>query len=82
MSCPGVPKIKYTFVRSNSDYIYSPVVQVSPGVWEDNPQTPAQNFDTSYLFAIQTASTVLLTTFQLRCLAAGNSANTCAFSIV
>lgn len=38
-----------------------------------------QNFDTQYQFAIQSLSTVILTTFQLRCLAAGNAAATCAY---
>ena len=40
-----------------------------------------QNFDTQYEFAIQTLSTVILTTFQLRCQAAGNSAATCAYTL-
>ena len=40
-----------------------------------------QNFDTQYQFAIKSLSTVILTTFQLRCLAAGNTAATCAYAL-
>jgi hypothetical protein len=42
----GMPKIKYTFVRGASDYLYAPPLEVSPGVWEDNPAVPPTNFDT------------------------------------
>ncbi|KAK9901676.1 hypothetical protein WJX75_007959 [Coccomyxa subellipsoidea] len=77
----GMPKIKYTFVRGASDYLYAPPLEVSPGVWEDNPAVPPTNFDTQYLFAIQTTSTLILTFFQLRCQAAGNSASTCAYTL-
>ena len=40
-----------------------------------------QDFGTQYEFAIQTLSTVILTTFQLRCQTAGNSAATCAYRL-
>ena len=106
----GVPKIPYTIVRGNSDFLYAAPQQTAPGVWMDNPNSPVQarmclaaacfqlvcvpagcpmlrltssvllqNFDTQYQFAIQSLSTVILTTFQLRCLAAGNAAATCAY---
>jgi hypothetical protein len=34
-----------------------------------------------YSFAIQTTSTIVLTALQLRCLAAGNSASFCAYTL-
>ena len=45
-SAAGVPKISYTFVRGASDYLYAPPLQVSPGVWVDNPAVPPTNFET------------------------------------
>ena len=79
--CPaGVPKIKYTFVRGASDYSYQPPFKTGPGTWAES-STPVANFGTQYTFAIQTTSTVVLTTFQLRCLAAGNSASACAYTL-
>ncbi|BDA42288.1 hypothetical protein COCOBI_03-1750 [Coccomyxa sp. Obi] len=80
-SLKGVPKISYTFVRGASDYLYAPPLQVSPGNWIDNPAAPVANFDTQYRFAIQTTSTLILTFFQLRCQAAGNSAATCGYTL-
>ncbi|EIE20765.1 hypothetical protein COCSUDRAFT_43682 [Coccomyxa subellipsoidea C-169] len=80
-SLKGVPKISYTFVRGASDYLYAPPLQVSPGVWVDNPAVPPTNFETQYRFAIQTTSTLILTFFQLRCQAAGNAASTCAYTL-
>ena len=76
----GVPEIKYTFVRGASDYSYQPPYKTGPGTWAESA-TPAANFNTQYTFAIQTISTVVLTTFQLRCLAAGNSASACAYTL-
>ena len=77
----GAVEIPYTFVRGNSDYLYNPVMQVSPGVWEDvtNPATP--DYNGQYLFAIQTISLVVLTTLELRCTAAGNPNSVCSFDV-
>ncbi len=45
---PGSTKVAFTFVRGNSDYLYPAPLEISPGVYEDNPNSPAQNFDTQY----------------------------------
>jgi hypothetical protein len=78
-----VAQIAYTFVRGNSDYLYPAPLKVanSTGNWTDNPATPTADFDAGYRIAIQTTSTLVLTFFQLRCLAAGNSADECAYTL-
>lgn len=75
-----MPKIRYTFVRAASDYSYQPAVRTGANTWAESA-TPVADFTTGYAFAIQTSSTVVLTTFQLRCLAAGNSASACAYTL-
>ena len=78
MCLEGVTKIKYVFVRAAANYSYRPPYRTGPGSWAES-DTPAPNFPTQYAFAIKTSSIVVLTTFQLRCLAAGNSAATCSY---
>ena len=77
----GAHQVPYTFVRGCSDYLYPAPTQTSPGVWGDNPNSPAEQFNLSYPFAIRTTSTVLLTAFQLRCRAAGNSVANCGYTL-
>ena len=38
--------MSFTLVRGNSDYLYSAPQLVSPGVYQDNPNSPEQNFNT------------------------------------
>ena len=81
LCCAGAVEIPYTFVRGNSDYLYNPVMQTSPGVWEDVPNPATPDFNGQYLFAIQTISLVVLTTLELRCTAAGNPNSVCSFDV-
>lgn len=56
----GVPKIPYTFVRGNSDYLYAAPMQVSPGVWEDSSNSPARKSHAPCSFcALQDAGSCL-----------------------
>lgn len=77
-SLTGSTKIRYVFVRAASNYSYRPPFRTGTGSWAESP-TPSPDFGTQYAFAIKTSSQVVLTTFQLRCLAAGNSASACAY---
>ena len=75
----GAHQIPYTFVRGCSDYLYPAPMETSPGVWGANPKSPADHFNVTYPFAVRTISSVVLTVFQLRCRAAGNSAADCGY---
>lgn len=77
----GNPKIPYTFVRGNSDYVHLPLSTNGAGFWTEITTVPAVDFVNGYAWAIASYSSVVLNLFTSRCMAAnGGSAATCTMN--
>lgn len=75
-------QVPYTIVRAHSDILHRPVMSASNGTWMTAPQSPTQNFEDGFAFAIATGSTAVLDTLQRRCHSAnGTNAAMCNYAL-
>ena len=68
----GAPQIPFTVVRSNSDYLYKPVMYEGDGMWTAG-EPVSNDFINGYSFAIASSSAAVLSLFQARCQASRTS---------
>ena len=85
----GTKAIPFTLVRGMSDRTVEPVARQSPGsdVWVPGIEVP-DDFVNGYSYSIQSATSVVLSTLQARCLAAasaskskGGSTTSCTYTV-
>ena len=85
----GTKPIPFTSVRGMSNQAVQPVTPQSPGseVWVPGTEVP-EDFVNGYSYAIQSATSVVLSTLQARCLAAasaskskGGSTTSCTYTV-
>ena len=81
-TCLLLLQVPYTIVRTHSDILHRPIMGMGDGMWMTAPESPTQNFEDGYAFAIATGSTAVLTTLQRRCHTAnGMNAAICNYAL-
>jgi hypothetical protein len=79
---PSAKRVAFTNVRGMSNQAVQPVARAAPqsSVWINGEEVP-EDFVNGYRYAIQSSASVVLSTLQARCRAAGGSAAKCAYAI-
>jgi ribosomal protein S8 len=71
--------VAFTVVRGQSNQLIQPVKKAGGKKWKNGKEIP-EDFAGGYAYAISTSATVVLSTLQARCVAAGGG-GACSFNV-